>query len=555
MSKETRKTEKIEQELTPDEQELENVAGGAANVPIAYDGVGLGKPGQEDLRHRDRGLLKIIATSAAIGLWFCQAQLNAQTMVGYLQRQTGNAIAVSPQVLNLGNCPPINFNLVKAVQENETLCGFGPFTLPGYSGSVYVGFSGEVPQLSWAHNKSVELRSTSNSAYRWGTDTDFISLYNVSAGTSNYTIHFYFNGPAPSAASLFLVVAGLESGTTATVSGEIGSWPGTGTASLSAQNGGEYTITGDLLWCYPTCVSTSPTNFPNQSGALTFSSGYNSQASPATDPRNTGWDLYQPNASGLGELSLDIQQVSGDGIGFTLGYPVCTTLVGNDLDSRSTYQMYDFSTTTGAATDPRIIGMDWEFAFSPMASEGTLYALVAEYYGPAVGNTLYSVDRVTGAPTTVGQANVSGGALAADPTTAVLYAIDISGNLFTVVPGGATSPIGAVGSISASGMAFDSAGNLYVVDSSRNAVLQVDKSTAAVKKTVTLSGLMRWDPYAQLAIDPATGNAYYAQAGYLYSLNLNTGLLTEPLRVAGIADSTGDLRSLTFTVGACPAGS
>lgn len=499
---------------------------------------------------RGAGKLMVIAWAIAMSL-FCQPKLNAQTMIGYMQEQKGDPIPAN--ALKLGDCPSIDFNLVKAVQQKEVLCGFGPFTLPNYAGSVYVGFSGNVPALSWAHQKVAENQATSNGKYRWGNDTDAISLYNTSANTVNYTIHFYFNGPAPSSSDLFLVVAGLGSDTTATVSGEIGPWPGTGRASLSAQNGGEYAFPGGVLWCAPYCVSTSPTSFGTSWGALTFSSGYYNEAQFTTDPLNTGWDVYQPNAAGLGELSLDVQQMTGDGIDLTLGYRVCTTLIGNDLDSRSNLQMYDISTVTGAATNPRVVGANWELAFSPVSAEGTLYALV--------GNTLYSVNPASGVPTkltaltpAINGSNFPGlPALAADPTnSSVMYAIN-NGNLFTVSSTGAVSPTCAVpGASGATGLAFDSTGDMFVVEGASNAVLQVNKSNCAIMKQLAPSGLLRWSSFAQLAIDPATGHAYYAEGGYLYTIDLTTGALSSPLQVTGTEDN-GSLFSLTFTVGACVA--
>src|SRR5450631_1927254 len=84
-----------------------------------------------------------IAAAAGLAL-FCQAGLTAQTMIGYLQQSPGHKLPVYPLVLPPQNCPAITFNPFTSV----SLCVFGPFSLPGYAGTVYVGFSttsGAVP--------------------------------------------------------------------------------------------------------------------------------------------------------------------------------------------------------------------------------------------------------------------------------------------------------------------------------------------------------------------------------------------------------------------------
>jgi hypothetical protein len=494
-----------------------------------------------------------IAAAAGLAL-FCQAGLTAQTMIGYLQQSPGHKLPVSPLVLPPQNCPAITFNPFTSV----SLCVFGPFSLPGYAGTVYVGFSTvsrDVPEVSWQHNQDVELKGTSNLKYRWGADTDMISLYNPNAPndpkgpTMSYTIQFYFKGPAPDPAALVLAVAGLKVGSTATVTGRTGSWPGTGAASLSTANGGEYTIpsTPAWNWCYPTCVSSSLTDFPTAPGAFTFSSG----ATWSTDERNTGWDLYQPNSAGLGVLSLNVTQLSGDGLGFTLGYKVCTTLVGNSLDSRTgTPHLYDINTGTGVATNSRPVGWNWDLAFSPLSPAGSLYALVQDF-GTPTPDSLFAINASTGAvigiPLTLPAGLVG---MAADPTTGTFYVVDGAGNLTSLSSG----PIGKIASsVAVSAMAFDLSGNLFVVDAFHNSLLKVAKSTANVIYSVPLTGYLSWAPAgAGLAIDPATGIAYYAQGGYIYTLNLATGLLTGAARLTG-AEDNGYLKSMTFREGACPA--
>jgi DNA-binding beta-propeller fold protein YncE len=91
--------------------------------------------------------------------------------------------------------------------------------------------------------------------------------------------------------------------------------------------------------------------------------------------------------------------------------------------------------------------------------------------------------------------------------------VDGAGNLTSLSSG----PIGQIaGSVAVSAMAFDLSRNLFVVDAFHNSLLKVAKSTAKVIYSVPLTGYLWWAPVgAGLAIDPATGIAYYAQGGYL----------------------------------------
>ena len=91
------------------------------------------------------------------------------------------------------------------------------------------------------------------------------------------------------------------------------------------------------------------------------------------------------------------------------------------------------------------------------------------------------------------------------------------------------------------------------MDAFHNTLVKVAKSTATVIYSVPLTGYLSYaSAGAGLAIDPATGIAYYAQGGYIYTLNLATGLLTGAARLTG-AEDNGNLKSMTFRVGACPA--
>jgi len=458
--------------------------------------------------------------------------LNAQTMVGYLQqtRWTNPKVPISPGWVGQGT--------------------YSHFNLPGY-GDVSVNVSpnngGPVPQLSWGHETKAQFQQTSNHLLNWGTDTDFVLSSNTSNTTINYTITFWFNAlSTPNPADLYLVVFGLARYTTATVA------PGKGT------NVGEYTL--------PLNMPTSPTVLNNG----TFSSGWFNGS--GTDPYNTGWDLYKPNLPKLNTLTLTVTQTSGDAIGFTLGYRVCPILVGNSLDEDYNIRhLYDINTTTGAATNPMVIGPDWHIGFSPFSPTGSLFGL-------QVNGDLFVVDPITGQKTLdegTGYHTTFGGNLAADPTDPhpeVLYGVDgVSGQLFRLPPGGLVQTIGTVNDgyrIHAySGMAFDRNGNLFIVDCLNGLLLTVNKTTAQVGPIKPLKFPSSLPPFswganaAGLAIDPS-GTAYYTQMGAnmngdLYTLDLSNGNLSPIGPVTGAADS-GILAGLTFIEslvdrsGACP---
>ncbi len=165
----------------------------------------------------------------------------------------------------------------------------GDYYLPGYNGSVNVSVTG-VPGSQLTYFDQTGAQNQSAGPFSWGTDTTRFNIFNNTSSNENYTFTFDFlNGP-PAKSDLLLVVAGLARGTTAKVS-EPGSLVG------------EYNFGG----------LTSKTVF--DSNTLTFSSD------GSGDPRNTGWALYQPSGQDT-TLSLDVQQVPADGIGFTVAYAV-----------------------------------------------------------------------------------------------------------------------------------------------------------------------------------------------------------------------------------------
>lgn len=494
----------------------------------------------------NRGTSRLLFVAAVLGLTvLCEPELNAAppTTVVYLQqipvrngRQTSLQIPLYPTQLNLGSCPPQSVA--------STQCLFGPFALSGYGNSVYVSFSsisGDLPAFAWGHQKAAEVQSTSNTSYNWGADTNFLSLENKGATSVEYTVSFYFDGlTAPNPADLFLVVAGLASGTTVKLLS-----PQTG------HNAGEFTFPP-----YKGYSGSSPTVAASAS-AWTFSG----HPSGGSDPYNTGWDLYQPDSPNLRVLSLDVNQQPGDGIGLTLGYRGCTTLFGNTFFAAGGLpHLYDINTATGAATNPIPINGEWSLAFSaPISPEGTLYAL-AERTGFYPGG-LFTVDPSTGLETLVPNSigNLYLGGLAADPTTGILYAIDRLGNLSTI-NGGVLTPVGPVtGSSYVAAMAFDKSGDLFIVDAYSSSLLKVLAPVTAARAAAATSHTLSPTPplpAGALAIDPWTGKAYYSAAGNLYTLDLTNFTLT----LLGPTGTFAPLAGLAFTEsplpksGACPIG-
>jgi hypothetical protein len=154
--------------------------------------------------------------------------------------------------------------------------------------------------VTFFHQNAAENESPQNNPLiSWGSDTDRFNVF-ISGATSDYRITFTFLGVAPDASRLFLVVAGLAVGTTATVA--------TSPTSSAGSLAGEYTIAG--------LTSTSKTDL---TGSTLSSHGDGDQV-------NTGWALYQtPPAAVFSSLSVDMHQVSGDGVGWTLAYACCVT--------------------------------------------------------------------------------------------------------------------------------------------------------------------------------------------------------------------------------------
>jgi hypothetical protein len=174
------------------------------------------------------------------------------------------------------------------VPSSGTLTSGSIFNLPNY-GNVQVSIAGETAtffdQLN-AYNQSA-------GPYTWGTDTQRLGILNLNNSTVNYTLNFAFLSGTPNPADLIVNVTGLAVGTTATMS-----QPG----SLTT----EYTFPASGF-------------YPGGPSSTTVLTGSTFSSLGDADKLNTGWALGQASGS-FTNLALSVSQISGDGIGFTLGY-------------------------------------------------------------------------------------------------------------------------------------------------------------------------------------------------------------------------------------------
>jgi hypothetical protein len=211
-------------------------------------------------------------------------------------------------------------------------------------------------------------------------------------------------------------------------------------------------------------------------------------------------------------------------------------------------KLYDINPNTGAATNPRTLGIGWALAFSP---NRTLYG-VTQPGGTPTPMELFTVNPITGVPTAVAPTvpfiGVEGD-IAFDPTSGVLYAIDGTGSLFTInTSTGVGTVIGSVpGAMDLSAMTFDISGNLYIVDTAATTLLHVNKFTAAVISTVNLVPPPNGG-VAGMAFDPVSQKLFFASGSgttdNLYKVNQFTGSMTLVGPLTGTVDGLG---ALTFT--------
>lgn len=150
-----------------------------------------------------------------------------------------------------------------------------------------------IPTPTFFHQAAAANQSPQNAPqYSWGADTDRFNVL-ASGGQLHYTVTFTFlDGPAD-ASRLVLVVVGLASTTTATITTVPPTSPGT--------------LLGEFRFSSPTSSTTVRT-------------GNVLSSANDGDHLNTGWALYQPPAAMLTSISVEMNQESGDGVGWTLAY-------------------------------------------------------------------------------------------------------------------------------------------------------------------------------------------------------------------------------------------
>lgn len=222
--------------------------------------------------------------------------------------------------------------------------------------------------------------------------------------------------------------------------------------------------------------------------------------------------------------------------------PAKAGLIG--IDSFGTSQLYNVSTTTGAAT-PLVTVTGGSASFSGLAYlNGTLYATDIFANGFRFG----SIDMTTGAFTVI---NNQGGSfnwhgLAANQAGNVLYSIDQdNGNrLVSVTPAGVITTIGSGTGIEGRGMAYDN-GNGILYATGPGSGVQSLYAVNTTTGTATLIGSTGINSYMiGLAFDDATGTLYMTASpggqgpSNLYTLNTTTGLATL-IGATGVSDLDG----------------
>jgi subtilisin-like proprotein convertase family protein len=218
--------------------------------------------------------------------------------------------------------------------------------------------------------------------------------------------------------------------------------------------------------------------------------------------------------------------------------------------------IYDVDPTTGAVSNPRPTDLEDTVGIA-FAADHTLYTLTAST-ASSYPNSLFKLDRVTGAATLVGPTGlgqIAEADLDFDPTTGILYGVQNilpvgQRQLFTIdASTGRATVVGSIGTADYSAMAFDVRGNLYVLNTTSNVLLRVNKSTAATISSTPLSRNLGF--VAGMDFDPATGTLYVVDGGSggtdaLYTLDPDTGVLT-PMGGTRLASGLGGLAFVPIT--------
>jgi DNA-binding beta-propeller fold protein YncE len=245
--------------------------------------------------------------------------------------------------------------------------------------------------------------------------------------------------------------------------------------------------------------------------------------------------------------------------------------------SSSQARLYDVDIVTGAATNMRISNASAlvGIRYSP---DGVLYGLTDQFSrlnnvsGSSGKNILITLDPATARGTLVGQLAegtdspfwIGEGDLDFDPLTGQLYVVasqNGSGLLFKVDrTNGAPTMVGTMFTGGdASAMAFDPAGNLWVLDTTVPSTTtgpaklrRIDKSTGAVLELVQTDRSI--GVAAGMAFDPDSGRLYVADGDFagrneLMTLDPATGQFsTIGLHGAGAGTTWPGLAGLAFVI-------
>jgi subtilisin-like proprotein convertase family protein len=204
--------------------------------------------------------------------------------------------------------------------------------------------------------------------------------------------------------------------------------------------------------------------------------------------------------------------------------------------------LYEVDQHTGVATNSIWGDINRTVGIALRPEDGLFYTLIETGATRGTGNSLYTIDPVTGDATRIGPTGLTDGFIEGDldfdPTTGMLYGLYTGGpfgspkrELFTIdVKTGEASVVATINWPSdMSGMAFDPLGNLYVLDNGLQSIFKVDKHTGAISSQHTLSGGL--GEFAGMDFHPETGTLFVADGGVggsdsLYTLNPATGTLT-----------------------------
>jgi DNA-binding beta-propeller fold protein YncE len=155
-------------------------------------------------------------------------------------------------------------------------------------------------------------------------------------------------------------------------------------------------------------------------------------------------------------------------------------------------------------------------------------------YGITSSEYIYSINPGDGSATYQSLVTVAFGEgdIDFDPISGTLYAVGFNTNsLFTLNPAdGSFDNVGSMTGISdPSAMAFNDAGNLFVIDSASDTLYQINKADASVISNVPLS--IALGDLVGMDFDPDSGQLFVADGGagstdMLYTLNTGSGLLT-----------------------------